>query len=226
MKRHSTDSAQSAHKPSRAETAKRDAGSQILFDFAGLSAPAPVATPPSRERPEWQFALRFATLMEAEPASTFDNGELSRLSREVFGMSAGRARDAYDAAEAGFNIYVERIGLDLSDPHAAIEWLVDEQARLPRQTRRDDVQVEFRQFSTPPFCPVTIHSFGLYLRAIAARRESFQRAQQNGHTPLILSGSRGTRRAANPVDPRRGRATLPPRRRGQPTVPLGGSDRE
>ena len=34
-------------------------------------------------------------------------------------MSAGRARDAYDAAEAGFNIYIERVGLDLSDPHAA-----------------------------------------------------------------------------------------------------------
>ena len=58
----------------------------------------------------------------------------------------------------------------LSDPHAAIEWLVAQQARLPRQTRRDEVyvqrkrsvrppwrtlktqgfRVEFQQFSTPP----------------------------------------------------------------------------
>ncbi len=150
MKRHTSDLANSGLKPARSETGGHDAGSQLFLDFGALSAPASVVSTPARERPEWQFALRFAAIMEAEPACTIDNAEVSRLAREIFGASAGRARDAYDAAEAGFNIYIERVGLDLSDPRAAIEWLIAEQARLPRQTRRDDIQVEFQQFSTPP----------------------------------------------------------------------------
>ena len=150
MKCHTSDSADSGLKSSRSETGGGDAGSQLLFDFGALSAPAPVAVPHGRECPEWKFALRFAAIMEAEPACKFDNAEVSQLAREIFSTSAGHARDAYDSAEAGFNIYIERVGLDLSDPHAAIEWLVAQQARLPRQTRRDEVQVEFQQFSTPP----------------------------------------------------------------------------
>ncbi len=150
MKRQNSDSTESGLKPARSEKGGRNAGSQFLFDFGATSAPAPVVIPPGRERPEWRFALRFAAIMEAEPASTFDNAEVSRLAREIFGASAGRARDAYDAAEAGFNIYIERSGLDLSDARAAIAWLIAEQARLPRQTRRDEVQVELQQFSTPP----------------------------------------------------------------------------
>lgn len=150
MKRQINDSVESGPKPARSETGGGDAGSQLLFDFGALSAPAAIAMPPGRDCPEWQFALRFAALLETEPACTFDNAVVSQLARDIFGASAGRARDAYDAAEAGFNIYMERVGLDLSDPSAAIEWLVAEQFRLPRQTRRDDAQVELQQFSTPP----------------------------------------------------------------------------
>ena len=125
------DSADSGLKPARSETDGRYAGSQLLFDFDALSAPDSVVTTPWRERPVWRFALRFAALMEAEPACTFDNAEVSRLAREIFGMFAGRARDAYDAAEAGFNIYMERVGLDLSDPHAATSKLALPVARRP-----------------------------------------------------------------------------------------------
>ncbi|MFQ5473264.1 MAG: hypothetical protein ACE5FA_10320, partial [Dehalococcoidia bacterium] len=50
-----------------------------------------------------------------------NNTDLSRLARELLGSSAGHARDSYDAAEAGLNVYLQRVGLDLSDPHAAIE---------------------------------------------------------------------------------------------------------
>ncbi len=150
MKRHTSGSAETGPKPARSETGGHDAGSQLFLDFGAFSAPASVVSTPTRERPEWRFALRFAAIMEAEPASTFGNPAVSRLAREIFGRSAGHARDAYDSAEAGFNIYIERAGLDLSDPYAALEWLVAEQARLPRQTRRDEVQVEFQQFSTPP----------------------------------------------------------------------------
>ncbi len=150
MKCHTSEPADSVLKPARSETGGRDEGSQLLFDFGALSAPDATVISPGRECPEWRFALRFAAIMETEPACTFDNAAVSGLAREIFGMSAGRARDAYDSAEAGFNIYMERAGLDLSDPHAAIDWLVAQQARLPRQTRRDEVQVEFQQFSTPP----------------------------------------------------------------------------
>lgn len=58
--------------------------------------------------------------------------------------------DAYDAAEAGFNIFIQRVKLDLSNPLAAIDRLLTEQKRLPLQSRRDQNQIDFQQFSTPP----------------------------------------------------------------------------
>lgn len=128
---------------------------QLLFDFA--TAPLPAADPSATfarsavsESAEARFALRFATLLQSDPSVSFNNARISELSREIFGSAAGHARDAYDAAEAGFNIYLDRSRLDLRDTPAAIEQLVDEQARLPRQDRRDREQVEFQQFSTPP----------------------------------------------------------------------------
>ena len=93
MKQHTSSSTDSGLKAARSKTGGRDAGSQLQFDFGALSAPAPVAIPFGRECPEWQFALRFAAIMEAEPACTFDNTEVSRLAREIFGTSAGRARE-------------------------------------------------------------------------------------------------------------------------------------
>ena len=198
MKRHTSDLADRGLKPTRSETGGHDAGSQLLFDFDVLSAPAPVVIPHGRECPEWQFTLRFAAIMEAEPACTFDNAEVSRLAREIFGMSAGRARDAYDAAEAGFNIYLERVGLDLSDPHAAIEWLVAEQARLPRQTRRDEVQVEFQQFSTPP-------AQALVLVKAAALRPGMKVLEPSAGTGniAVLARLAGAEVDTNEIDERR-----------------------
>jgi len=198
MKRHTSDLADRGLKPARSETGGHDAGSQLLFDFDVLSAPAPVVIPHGRERPEWQFALRFAAIMEAEPACTFDNAEVSSLAREIFGASAGHARDAYDAAEAGFNIYMERVGLDLGDPHAAIEWLVAQQARLPRQTRRDEVQVEFQQFSTPP-------AQALVLVEAAALRRGMKVLEPSAGTGNIAALARlaGADVDTNEIDERR-----------------------
>ncbi len=113
------------------------------------ATPGSIAT--SLKRPPWeQFALRFAALLEAEPCGNFNNSAIAQLSRELFGSSAGRGRDAYDAAEAGLNIYLDRIGLDLGDVSGSMRWLRRLEARMPRQTRRDEVQVELQQFSTPP----------------------------------------------------------------------------
>ena len=39
----------------------------------------------------------------------------------------------FGPAESGFNINIERVGFDLSDPRAGIDWLIAEQARLPRR---------------------------------------------------------------------------------------------
>lgn len=123
---------------------------QLKLDFD-----SPPTAPPKDERqqsdnPESRFAHRFAALLEADPSATFDNLAVANLAREIFGSSAGHARDAYDSAEAGFNIYLGRLGLDLRDMPASIERLQAEQERLPRQSRRDHEQVEFQQFSTPP----------------------------------------------------------------------------
>jgi protein strawberry notch len=119
----------------------------LAFDFDAVLPPVDV---PLREQPASRFALRFAALLEEEPSTHFDNRRIAELSREFFGSSAGHARDAYDAAEAGFNIYLERTGLRTDDPAEAIERLLRDQARLPLQSRRDQTQVDFQQFSTPP----------------------------------------------------------------------------
>ena len=124
--------------------------SQLLLDFDQLVAPTAVASSLTHDHPESRFALRFAALLEADPVAAFDNPALSQLAREILGSSAGHARDAYDAAEAGFNIHLNRLGLELGNVRSVMETLITEQARMPRQTRRDDVQVEFQQFSTPP----------------------------------------------------------------------------
>ncbi len=136
--------------------------------------------------------------MEAEPTSAFDNAEVSRLARELFGTSSGRARDTYDSAEAGFNIYMERVGLALSDPHAATEWLVAEQSRFPRQTRRDEVQVEFQQFSTPP-------AQALVLVKAAALRPEMKVLEPSAGTGniAVLARLAGAEIDTNEIDERR-----------------------
>jgi hypothetical protein len=121
----------------------------MLFDFEALVAPRLVAAPPV-EQPECRLAIRVAAILQADPGAAIDNRALAQLAHEVFGSSAGHGRAAYDAAEAGFNIYVSHAGLDLSDVRGTIERLLYEQARLPTQTRRDHAQIEFQQFSTPP----------------------------------------------------------------------------
>jgi predicted RNA methylase len=123
---------------------------QLQLDFESISLPATSDAPHMDDSPRARFALRFAALLEADATAKFDNTAVSELARNVFGSSAGFARDAYDAGEAGFNLYLMRLGIDLSNPEAAVEKLLTEQERLPLQSRRDQNQVELQQFSTPP----------------------------------------------------------------------------
>jgi hypothetical protein len=100
---------------SYAGRARGFAPNQLLLDFDRPAEAEPVAALPAVECPVTQFARRLATLLEADPSVKFDNMAISRLAKEVLGSSAGHGRDAYGAAEAGFNIYLQRMGLDLGN---------------------------------------------------------------------------------------------------------------
>jgi len=122
----------------------------MLLDFDQPAQEEPRVKLPALQCIVAEFARRVAILLETDPSLKLDNRTISRLAQEFFGSSAGHGRDAYDAAEAGFNIYLQTIVLDLGNVPAAIEKLLAAQSRLPFQTRRDQVQIEFQQFSTPP----------------------------------------------------------------------------
>ncbi len=96
------------------------------------------------------LAERVRSLLQAEPKTQIDNPLLDTLTREVFGTAVGHARDAYDAAEAGMNAYIGELAIDFQNGREAIDRLLALTERMPRQSRRDERQVEFQQFSTPP----------------------------------------------------------------------------
>jgi P-loop containing NTP hydrolase pore-1/C-terminal domain on Strawberry notch homologue len=135
---------------SHACSSSRASEVQLFLDFDCSATLSAAVFHPKKDDPASCFALRFAALLETDPSVRFNNAAISQLAREIFGSAAGYARDTYDAAEAGFNIYLNRVGLNLCDAPAAIDRLIAEQARLPLQTRRNQNQIDFQQFSTPP----------------------------------------------------------------------------
>jgi hypothetical protein len=175
-------------------------GSQVQqhFDFERAAAPPTAAILPVDDGPEARFALRFAALLEADSSAAFNNAAISRLARDIFGSSAGYARDAYDAAEAGFNIYLNRVGLDLSHAPVAIDRLLAEQVRLPLQTRRDQNQIEFQQFSTPP-------AEALVVVKAASLRTGMTVLEPSAGTGniAVLARLAGAHVDTNEIDPRR-----------------------
>lgn len=96
------------------------------------------------------IARRVAALLENLPNVVIDNRLLNTLAAESIGHAAGHAREMYDAAEAGMNVYIARAGLDVMDVASSINVLLALQDRMPRQVRRDVKQIELQQFSTPP----------------------------------------------------------------------------
>ena len=86
-------------------------------------------------------------LLQSEPKA-IDNRKVDSMAREVFGAAAGKARAAYDAFEAGMNQYIAaNITINVDTGFEELQKL---EQLMPRQTRRDDVSVEFQQFSTLP----------------------------------------------------------------------------
>jgi|GEM_PF-4309043 len=110
--------------PSHAGRGRGFAPNQMLLDFDRPADAEQVASLPAVESPISDFARRLASLLEADRSVQFDNTAISRLAQEVLGSSAGHGRDAYDAAEAGLNIYLHRTGVDLNNVLAAIDKLL------------------------------------------------------------------------------------------------------
>ena len=182
----------------RAGPANGQVAVQRSFDFDLATTPpsSPVTTAP--ENALARFTLRFAAALEADPATRFDNPAISKLAREIFGSAAGHARDAYDAAEAGFNIYLHRVGLKLENTAVAMEQLLAEESRLPLQTRRDQNQVEWQQFSTPP-------AEALLVIKAAALKSGMCVLEPSAGTGNIAALARlaGAQVDTNEIDPRR-----------------------
>ena len=105
-------------------------------------------------------AMRLAERIKTEVIvgqDKINNVDLMRMAREEFGESFS-PKEAYDAVEAGMNLYLRETP-SLSDPTRAA---TAQQARivvaklrtatdfLPTQNVRDKEQEEYQQFSTPP----------------------------------------------------------------------------
>ncbi|HEX5471554.1 MAG TPA: strawberry notch family protein, partial [Lacipirellulaceae bacterium] len=171
---------------------------QLLFDFDGTE-PLKINAPSSiRLSLTSKFALRIADMLESDQSARLDNARIRDLAQEVFGFAAGHARAAYDAAEAGFNLYLDKLRLDLGNVDAAIEWLLAEQARLPLQNRRDQTQIEFQQFSTPP-------AQAFVLIKAAALRPGMVVLEPSAGTGniAVLARLAGSHVDTNEIDPRR-----------------------
>jgi len=176
----------------------KESKNQLHLDFERAAEPEAPASASIEEPPASRFALRFAALLEADAKAAFDNWAISELAREIFGSAAGHARDAYDAAEAGFNIYMRRAGLSLSNVPAAIDRLLAEQKRLPLQSRRDQTQVDFQQFSTPPAQALVV----VKAAALCAGMKVLEPSAGTGNI-ASLARLAGGEVDTNEIDPRR-----------------------
>lgn len=138
------------------------------------------------------------TYLESDPHARVDNPILDNLSSKWLGGSAGRAREAYDAAEAGMNIYLARTGIDFTNVSTALKWLAGVESRMPRQIRRDSAQVELQQFSTPP-------SEALLVVIAAALRPGMRVLEPSAGTGniAVLARMTGAHLEVNEIDERR-----------------------
>ena len=107
-------------------------------------------------------------------------------------------RDSFDAMEAGFNLYLSGLGLDFSEAAASLERLAAEESRLPRQTTRDQTQIDFQQFSTPP-------AEALVVVKAAALQPDMMVLEPSAGTGNIACLARlfGAQVDTNEIDPRR-----------------------
>ncbi len=175
-----------------------DSAIQLLLNFDESATLPSTLGDADKDDPTSRFALRFAALLETDPEARFNNAAISELAREILGSSAGNARAAYDAAEAGFNLYLARVAFDLSQPHVVLERLLAEQTHLPLQTRRDQNQIDFQQFSTPP-----AQAFVVVMAAALRAGMSVLEPSAGTGSLATLARLTGATVETNEIDPRR-----------------------
>ncbi len=129
---------------------QHDVSVQLRLDFEQLPVSRESSATLQPDEAVVRLAARFAALLAETPTGVIRPADVDALAREFFGAAAGHARDAYDALEAGFNRYLERLSIDFTNPERALATLAAGAERLPLQSRRDRQQVELQQFSTPP----------------------------------------------------------------------------
>lgn len=171
---------------------------QLLIDFDADCRLPPATSLGIRESASAEFAERIAALLESDRSNSLDNGAISNLARDFFGTAAGHARDAYDATEAGFNLYLKQIEFNASNVQEGLKTLIAEQARLPRQNKRDHRQIELQQFSSPP-------PLGLVLVDVAGVEKGMAVLEPSAGTGnlAILAKLRGARVDTNEIDEKR-----------------------
>lgn len=164
----------------------------------GTPTPPPLPVQPSASSPFRQVAERVRDLLRG--GAHMNNAQIDQIARSVWGTAAGRARDVYDAAEGGLALYLAELGAELRglDPQQALERLLDVTARMPRQSRRNEQQIELQQFSTPP-------AEGWVAVQAAAIRPDMTVLEPSAGTGLlaILARIQGGQVSTNEIDPRR-----------------------
>lgn len=116
----------------------------------------------------------------------------------MLGAAVGNARDAYDAAEAGMNLHIDGLGIDCDDAADSIQKLLALTERMPRQTRRDERQVELQQFSTPP-----AQAFVVVKAARISQGTSVLEPSAGTGNIAVLARKAGGDVHTNEIDPRR-----------------------
>ncbi len=137
-------------------------------------------------------------MLEADESSSLNNPAVNQLAREIFGAAAGFSRAAYDAVEAGFNLYLAKVGFRFPTIEETCRWLKTEDERLPRQNRRDYQQVELQQFSSP-------HAEAFLVVWAAALRQGMCILEPSAGTGniAVLARLAGAKVDTNEIDPRR-----------------------
>ncbi len=144
------------------------------------------------------LARQIGEILDTLPRTLLDNRRLTRLARGFLGRAAGTARAAYDAAEAGMNLFIARSNADLADVPATLDWLLALQDLMPTQTRRNVTQVDLQQFSTPPAEALLIVSAA----GICAGMAVLEPSAGTGNI-AVLARLTGTIVDTNEIDPRR-----------------------
>jgi predicted RNA methylase len=151
------------------------------------------------QSPHRKLADRTRDILRDEPDTAFDNPAVERLSQEIFGKAAGHGRDAYDAMEAGMNMHIaENVDVPFDRPEEAIDTLQKLSERMPRQTRRDETQVEFQQFSTPP----AEGFLAVYAAGIEKGMTALEPSAGTGNLAVLMKKA-GANVTVNEIDPRR-----------------------